>query len=65
MSQESSMFSQVSGNQDFKSQKITENYLASDDVHRIAMRSPSLYQTNSVPQVSQVSIFDNFERGEL
>lgn len=65
MSQEISMFSQVNGTQDFTTLNVSKSNLASDDVHRIAMRSPALYQTNSVPQVPRPTIFDNFERGEL
>lgn len=29
-----------------------QNYQTSDDVHRIALRSPTLHQTNAVPQIS-------------
>jgi hypothetical protein len=36
-----------------KTQNANSNYLASDDVHRIAMRSPALYQTNTVPQIER------------
>lgn len=34
-----------------KTQIAKQNYWTSDDVHRIAMRTPSLYKTNAVPRV--------------
>lgn len=46
-------------------QNARQNNWAADDVHRIAMRRPALYKTNSVPQVSRPTIFDNFERGVM
>jgi hypothetical protein len=42
-----------------------QNYLASDDVHRIAMRRPALYQTRRVPQVTRHVVFDDFGQEEL
>lgn len=38
-----------------------QHYWASDDVHRLAMRRPALYQTNAVPQIERPM---NFERGD-
>lgn len=32
------------------------NFMAADDVHRIALRNPTLYQTKSVPRVSGLSM---------
>lgn len=32
-----------------KTHTAKQNYLPSDDVHRIAMRSPDLYKINTVP----------------
>lgn len=32
-----------------KTHTAKQNYLPSDDVHRIAMRSPDLYKINAVP----------------
>lgn len=34
-----------------KSQTLKQNYWKSDDVHRVAQRTPGLYQTRAVPQV--------------
>lgn len=39
-----------------KTQITKQNYQASDDVHRIAMRTPSLYQTKPVPQIRQLEL---------
>jgi hypothetical protein len=36
-----------------KTQKNQKNLWAHDDVHRVAMRQPALYQTKRVPSVSQ------------
>ncbi len=35
----------------YKTQNAKQNYWASDDVHRIAMRRPTLHQTKVVPQI--------------
>lgn len=43
----------------------TQNYMASDDVHRIAMRRPVLYQTMAVPQVTRHATFDDIDEEEL
>jgi len=45
-------------------QNTQQNYWASDDVHRIALRRPTLYRTNIVPQAPRPAVFDNFEQGE-
>lgn len=34
-----------------KTQRAKQNYTASDDVHRIAMRRPTLYQSQIVPTI--------------
>ena len=34
-----------------KTQNSKQNHWRSDDVHRVAQRSPALYQTKTVPQV--------------
>lgn len=43
--------------------KIDTVSMAYDDVHRIAQRNPSLYQTKSVPQVGMLSINRTGSRG--
>ena len=41
-----------------------QNHWTSDDVHRIALRSPSLYRTNVVPQIRfQLSTDQQFGPG--
>lgn len=42
-----------------------QNYLASDDVHRIAMRRPALYETRAVPQLTRHIVFDDFGQEKL
>lgn len=41
-----------------------QQYWASDDVHRLAMRRPALYQTNAVPQIERTMDYDTFNRGD-
>lgn len=42
-----------------------QNYMASDDVHRIAMRRPALYETMAVPKVTRHATFEDMHEEEL
>lgn len=51
---------------DSQASKIEQPYWASDDVHRIAKRTPALFRTNPVPQISSRPIaFDDAQSGVL
>ncbi len=42
------------------------NYWAADDVHRLALRRPALYQTKQVPQVPNGgTLFSSAEQGSM
>lgn len=42
------------------------NYWAADDVHRLALRRPALYQTKKVPQVpNRGALFSGAEQGSM